>query len=72
MILLVVGYFVGTIIYSRIYISLFRNGNTTFTRANGKEVTMQRFGTSVVGDVMGIPHAVAQFFIDFGKPFLLF
>jgi hypothetical protein len=33
---------------------------------------MHRFGTSVVGDVMGIPHATAQFAVDFFKPFLLF
>jgi hypothetical protein len=50
---------------------LLKKGKPVFVK-NGKEVTMTRFGTSVVGSVMGIKHAIAQFIIDFAKPSLLF
>ena len=70
--ILIVGSFIGTIIYSRIYITIVRKGNTVFIDKNGKERVMNRFGTSMTGDFLGIKHAVLQFIIDFGKPFFLF
>ena len=70
-ILIIVGYFVGTILMSRIYISLFRKGNCTFyDREQKKNIQMHKFGTANVAFYIGIKYAVLQFFIDFSKPLI--
>ena len=69
-VLLILGYFVGTFIFSRVWISLVRKGDSSFTTKNGKTINMARFGTSYVATAMGKKFAAAQYVTDLTKPMI--
>ena len=71
LIFVIVGYLIGSILLSRMYISIFRGGNVVFEK-NGQKKTMTRFGTSMTSYFLGSKFAIAQFFWDFIKPILFF
>ena len=67
-VLLGLGYIVGTFIFSRIWISLVRKGDTSWVNKNGKKVNMPRFGTSFVSTAMGKKFGAIQYITDLAKP----
>ncbi len=71
LIIMFFGYFVGSFLLSRFYISVFRGGNNIFV-IDGKEQKMTRFGTSTTSYFLGIKFGILQFFVDFLKPILYF
>ena len=69
-VLLGLGYLVGTFIFSRVWISLVRKGNTSFIGRSGKKENMARFGTSFVATAMGKQFAAIQYITDLTKPMI--
>ncbi len=66
------GYLIGSVLVTRLYISLFRGGNTTYTNKDGKTINLTRFGTSVTAKAFGLPLAILTFAWDFFKPIVYF
>ena len=67
-VLLAIGYFIGSILVSRIYISWFKGGDTTYVDSKGNRKRMPRFGTSWTWRVHGKKVAIPHFIWDVAKP----
>ena len=68
-IVLGIGYLIGSILVSRIYISWFKGGDTTYVDPQtGERKRMPRFGTSWTWRVHGMKVALPHFIWDVFKP----
>ena len=63
-----IGYFIGSFLVSRAYMSFFKGGDTTYVDSNGERKKMPRFGTSWTWRVHGMKVALPHFIWDVAKP----
>ncbi len=73
LLLFIIAYLFGTVLYSRIYISLFREGNTVFYIEEEKKYwKVESFGTSNTAKFLGLKNGIIHFIIDFAKPIIFY
>lgn len=70
LVLVIIGYLFGTLLFSRLWISIVKKGDTRYYDKVRKEYRNQTsFGTTATG-ARGIQFGIAQFLLDFAKPLI--
>lgn len=71
LVLMIIGYLFGTLLFSRIYISVFKKGKLEYVDRRTKQIKpITTFGTSQTAYMFGLQYGIIQFLLDFGKPLI--